>query len=129
MPLGRVGRLEDLDGPLLLLASELEGGADGRETALAAVAELVHLASVVHDDSVDHSNVRRGQPTINALFSHQIAVIMGDYLYSKALAELVRLGRRGGGGARAQVPRIVPSGATPPDGAQEIGRASCRERV
>lgn len=77
---------------LLLLASELDDAADGRETALAAVAELVHLASVVHDDSVDHSNVRRGQPTINALFSHQIAVIMGDYLYSKALAELVRLG-------------------------------------
>ena len=77
---------------LLLLASELEGTADGRETALAAVAELVHLASVVHDDSVDHSNVRRGQPTINALFSHQIAVIMGDYLYSKALAELVHIG-------------------------------------
>ena len=77
---------------LLLLASELEGGADGRETALAAVAELVHLASVVHDDSVDHSNVRRGQPTINALFSHQIAVIMGDYLFSKAVGELVRLG-------------------------------------
>jgi octaprenyl-diphosphate synthase len=47
---------------------------------------------VVHDDSVDHSNVRRGQPTVNALFSHQIAVIMGDYLYSKALAELVRIG-------------------------------------
>lgn len=77
---------------LLLLASELEESPDGRETALAAVAELVHLASVVHDDSVDHSNVRRGQPTINALFSHQIAVIMGDYLYSKALAELVRIG-------------------------------------
>ncbi len=77
---------------LLLLASELEGNADGREAALAAVSELVHLASVVHDDSVDHSNVRRGQPTINAMFSHQIAVIMGDYLYSKALAELVRIG-------------------------------------
>lgn len=77
---------------LLLLASELRESPDGRETALAAVAELVHLASVVHDDSVDHSNVRRGQPTINALFSHQIAVIMGDYLYSKALAELVRIG-------------------------------------
>jgi octaprenyl-diphosphate synthase len=77
---------------LLLLASDLEESPDGRECALAAVAELVHLASVVHDDSVDHSNVRRGQPTINALFSHQIAVIMGDYLYSKALAELVRIG-------------------------------------
>lgn len=76
---------------LLLLASALEDQPDERATAMAAVAELVHLASVVHDDSVDHSNVRRGQPTINALFSHQIAVIMGDYLYSRALAELVRL--------------------------------------
>lgn len=77
---------------LLLLASEIEESPDDRGPTLAAVAELVHLASVVHDDSVDHSNVRRGQPTINALFSHQIAVIMGDYLYSRALAELVRLG-------------------------------------
>ena len=77
---------------LLLLASALEGRMDPRATALAAVAELVHLASVVHDDSVDHSNIRRGQPTVNALFSHQIAVIMGDFLYSKALAELVRIG-------------------------------------
>ena len=77
---------------LLLLSAALEGRAEERATAMAAVAELVHLASVVHDDSVDHSNVRRGQPTINAMFSHQIAVIMGDYLYSKALAELVRIG-------------------------------------
>jgi octaprenyl-diphosphate synthase len=77
---------------LLLLSSALEESSAERATAMAAVAELVHLASVVHDDSVDHSNVRRGQPTINALFSHQIAVIMGDYLYSRALAELVRLG-------------------------------------
>ena len=77
---------------LLLLASMLEDRMEPRAVAMAAVAELVHLASVVHDDSVDHSNVRRGQPTINAMFSHQIAVIMGDYLYSRALAELVRIG-------------------------------------
>jgi octaprenyl-diphosphate synthase len=76
---------------LLLLSSALEDRSAPRAVSMAAVAELVHLASVVHDDSVDHSNVRRGQPTINALFSHQIAVIMGDYLYSRALAELVRL--------------------------------------
>jgi octaprenyl-diphosphate synthase len=76
---------------LLLLSSALEDRSDDRAVSMAAVAELVHLASVVHDDSVDHSNVRRGQPTVNALFSHQIAVIMGDYLYSRALAELVRL--------------------------------------
>lgn len=77
---------------LLLLASSVEGAPEERAVALAAVAELVHLTSVVHDDSVDHSVLRRGQPTLNALFSHQVAVLMGDFLFSKAIAELVRLG-------------------------------------
>ena len=87
--LGMKGKM--LRPTLLLLSSALEDRSAPNAQCFAAVAELVHLASVVHDDSVDHSNVRRGQPTINALFSHQIAVIMGDYLYSRALAELVRL--------------------------------------
>ncbi len=77
---------------LLLLASAVEGKSETRALPLAAVAELVHLTSVVHDDSVDHSVLRRGQPTLNALFSHQVAVLMGDFLFSKAIAELVRLG-------------------------------------
>jgi len=77
---------------LLLLASSVEGAPEPRAVPLAAVTELVHLTSVVHDDSVDHSVLRRGQPTINALFSHQVAVLMGDFLFSKAIAELVRLG-------------------------------------
>lgn len=77
---------------LLLLASSIEGTPEDRALPLAAVAELVHLTSVVHDDSVDHSVLRRGQPTINALFSHQVAVLMGDFLFAKAVAELVRLG-------------------------------------
>ncbi len=77
---------------LLLLASSIEGSPEDRAVPLAAVAELVHLTSVVHDDSVDHSVLRRGQPTINAVFSHQVAVLMGDFLFSKAIAELVRLG-------------------------------------
>ncbi len=77
---------------LLLLASAVEGTPEPRAVSLAAVAELVHLTSVVHDDSVDHSVLRRGQPTLNALFSHQVAVLMGDFLFSKAIAELVRLG-------------------------------------
>lgn len=77
---------------LLLLASSVEGAPEDRAVTLAAVAELVHLTSVVHDDSVDHSVLRRGQPTINALFSHQVAVLMGDFLFSKAIAELVRMG-------------------------------------
>lgn len=76
---------------LVLLADEAVGGGDPRAATLAAVLELIHLATLVHDDSVDHSSLRRGMPTINALFSHQISVIMGDYLYSRAMVELVRL--------------------------------------
>jgi octaprenyl-diphosphate synthase len=76
---------------LLLLAEEATGGGDSRATTLAAVIELIHLATLVHDDSVDHSVLRRGMPTINSLFSHQVSVIMGDYLYSRAVIELVRL--------------------------------------
>src|ERR671920_423063 len=77
---------------LLLLAEEATGGRDSRATSLAAIVELIHLATLVHDDSVDHSVLRRGMPTINALFSHQVSVIMGDYLYSRAVIELVGLG-------------------------------------
>lgn len=77
---------------LLLLASHIDGASEPRATTLAGVAELIHLATLVHDDAVDHSVMRRGRPTINALFSHQVSVIMGDFLYSRALSELVRLG-------------------------------------
>jgi octaprenyl-diphosphate synthase len=76
---------------LVLLADEASGGPDPRAVTLAAVVELIHLATLVHDDSVDHSVLRRGMPTINSLFSHQVSVIMGDYLYSRAVIELVRL--------------------------------------
>ena len=76
---------------LLLLAEEATGGIDQRSTTLGAVVELIHLATLVHDDSVDHSVLRRGMPTINSLFSHQVSVIMGDYLYSRAVIELVGL--------------------------------------
>jgi octaprenyl-diphosphate synthase len=76
---------------LLLLSEEATGSADVRATTLSAVVELIHLATLVHDDSVDHSVLRRGMPTINSLFSHQVSVIMGDYLYSRAVIELVGL--------------------------------------
>jgi octaprenyl-diphosphate synthase len=77
---------------LLLLASEAEAAAEERAAAYAGVVELIHLATLVHDDAVDHSVLRRGMPTINALFTHEVAVIAGDFLYSRAVQELVRLG-------------------------------------
>jgi octaprenyl-diphosphate synthase len=76
---------------LVLLAHEASGSRDDRVETLAGVVELIHVATLVHDDSVDHSVLRRGMPTVNALFSHQISVIMGDYLYSRAVVELTRL--------------------------------------
>jgi octaprenyl-diphosphate synthase len=76
---------------LALLASEIDGTPEPRALTLAAVVELMHLASLVHDDSVDHSAMRRGLPTVNSLFSHQVSVIMGDFLYSRALEALVAL--------------------------------------
>ena len=77
---------------LLLLCDELGGRPSRAAETLAAVTELVHLATLVHDDAVDHSVLRRGMPTVNALWSHQVAVIMGDYLYSRSMIELTRLG-------------------------------------
>lgn len=80
---------------LVLLADEATGGPSSHGATLAAVIELIHLATLVHDDAVDHSVLRRGMPTINALFSHQVSVIMGDFLYSRAVVELVRYGDLG----------------------------------
>src|SRR5690606_19481170 len=78
---------------LLLLSNRVGGRPHPGAVTLAAVVELVHLATLVHDDAVDHSVLRRGMPTVNALWNHQTAVIMGDYLYSRSVTELARFGR------------------------------------
>ena len=77
---------------LVILSSEVSDRSEPSATRLAAVVELIHLATLVHDDAVDHSVLRRGVPTVNALFSQQISVIAGDFIYARALTELVDLG-------------------------------------
>lgn len=77
---------------LLLLSASVEDQLPRKAITFAAIIELIHLATLVHDDAVDHSVLRRGMPTVNALFSHQVSVIMGDYLYLRALRELVVIG-------------------------------------
>jgi octaprenyl-diphosphate synthase len=80
--------------PTLVLLCNAVGGSPSPEAVrLAAVVELMHMATLVHDDAVDHSPERRGMPTVNSRWSHQVAVIMGDYLYSRALVEITGLGR------------------------------------
>jgi octaprenyl-diphosphate synthase len=77
---------------LTLLASAVEDRPEERAVTIAAAIELMHVATLVHDDSVDHSVLRRGLPTVNSLFSHQVSVIMGDFLYSRSLSALVQDG-------------------------------------
>ena len=77
---------------LVLLSNEIGGSPHPHAVTFGAAVELVHLATLVHDDAVDNSVLRRGQPTVNSLWTHQIAIIMGDYLYSRALTELADSG-------------------------------------
>jgi len=78
---------------LLLLSNRVGGSPHPRAVTLGALVELVHLATLVHDDAVDHSVLRRGMPTVNALWNHQTAIIMGDFLYSRSVSELASFGR------------------------------------
>ena len=87
---------------LLLLVSQVGERPHPDALPLAAVVELVHLATLVHDDAVDHSVLRRGLPTVNHLWNHQVAIITGDFLYSRSVMELSRIGRLEAVGAIAR---------------------------
>jgi len=74
--------------PTLVFLSARFGTRDDRETVLnlAQSLELVHTASLVHDDIVDRADVRRNVPTVNAMWDGDVALIVGDYLFAKAYA-------------------------------------------
>lgn len=75
--------------PTLVLLCAKEAGAVTDEVMHAAAGlEMLHTASLVHDDVVDESDMRRGQRSINALFDNKAAVLVGDFITSKALAEI-----------------------------------------
>ena len=86
----RSGKL--LRPTLLLLADGVDGHPSVEAVKLGAIVELLHVATLVHDDAVDHSARRRGRPTVNHRWTHQVAIIAGDYLYSRAVIEIVALG-------------------------------------
>ena len=71
---------------LLVLATYAAGGDGGSESAvrLAVVMEMLHAATLVHDDIIDNASVRRNRPSFNAKFGNQTAVLMGDWLYMSA---------------------------------------------
>jgi octaprenyl-diphosphate synthase len=74
---------------LLLLVARLRDRLDEDAITCATVVEMLHAAALIHDDSVDKSGLRRGMPTVNGLWTDEMAIIMGDYLYAQSMALLV----------------------------------------
>ncbi|MCH8941381.1 MAG: polyprenyl synthetase family protein [Bacteroidetes bacterium] len=75
---------------LVLLSSKITGGITERSYRGAVLVELLHTATLIHDDVVDNADKRRGFWSINAVFKNKIAVLMGDYLLSKGLIIAVK---------------------------------------
>ncbi len=79
---------------LLFLCGHI--GVDGNGSAsllpMALVVELIHTATLIHDDAIDRSSLRRGLQTLNTRWNDQVSIIMGDYLYSRSLTEMVQVG-------------------------------------
>ncbi|MBF5003618.1 polyprenyl synthetase family protein [Diaphorobacter caeni] len=74
---------------LLLLMSGALGYKDAQRFNLAAVVEFIHTATLLHDDVVDESTLRRGRPTANENFGNPASVLVGDFLYSRAFQMMV----------------------------------------
>jgi len=78
---------------LLLLTAGATGYAGREHYLLAAVLEMIHTATLLHDDVVDESSLRRGRATANATFGNAPSVLVGDFLHSRAFQLLVGVGR------------------------------------
>jgi len=77
---------------LVLLAARAFGYQGYHHIPLAAVVEFIHTATLLHDDVVDASELRRGQKTANALWGNEASVLVGDFLYSRAFQMMVEVG-------------------------------------
>src|SRR5580693_2641839 len=78
---------------LVLLAARASGHTEGRHIEAAAIIEFIHTATLLHDDVVDGSSLRRGRETANEVFGNPTSVLVGDFLYSRAFQMMVALDR------------------------------------
>jgi len=77
---------------LLLLTAKLAGYEGERVFPLSAMVEFMHTATLLHDDVIDHSYLRRGYPTVNSRWGSALSILIGDFLYAKAMALVVEDG-------------------------------------
>jgi octaprenyl-diphosphate synthase len=77
------------------------GGQAEDRLGVAGAVELIHVASLIHDDVIDAADLRRGQASVNAVWGNQVAVLLGDFLFSKAFHMLARLRAEGVAAAMA----------------------------
>ncbi len=75
---------------LLLLSARLLGHDSDEEVTYGAVIELIHTATLIHDDIIDHSTLRRGKTTINHLWGNGLTVLLGDWLYTTSMKMALR---------------------------------------
>ena len=93
--IGEIGRYLLLRGGkrirpiLLLLTAKLAGYAGERIFPLSAMVEFMHTATLLHDDVIDHSPLRRGHPTVNSRWGSALSILVGDFLYAKAMVLVV----------------------------------------
>ena len=76
---------------LVLLCGAALGNCNDKHITFATIIEFIHTATLLHDDVVDISSLRRGQPTANAEFGNAPSVLVGDFLYSRAFQLLIKL--------------------------------------
>jgi octaprenyl-diphosphate synthase len=75
---------------LVLLSAKLFGNANESAIRMGAVVEMVHAATLIHDDVIDDARTRRGKPSANVLWSNQACVLAGDWLYMQAFQMALR---------------------------------------
>ncbi|NZA26436.1 polyprenyl synthetase family protein [Luteimonas sp. SJ-92] len=78
---------------LVALAGRACGGGGAEHHQLAAIVEFIHTSTLLHDDVVDESDLRRGRSTANAIWGNAASVLVGDFLYSRSFQLMVELGR------------------------------------
>lgn len=85
---GRGKRLRPL---LVLLCAKALNCAEKDAIELAAIIEFIHTATLLHDDVVDRSQLRRGRPTANAIWGNEASILVGDFLYSRSFQMMTNL--------------------------------------